>query len=283
MQRSEHLNEIAAALAKAQGAFSAAERGHIAKVNSKKGEGSSYSYSYADLAAYLDVCREPLAAQGLAVVQSPTVNGDAVTVITLLTHASGQWIESDPLTLIADHDPDRHPTPQAIGSACTYARRYALSAMLAMASEVDDDGSSASGIRAETTKRAPRPVCPSCGKSEFVYENKQAPGWYCWKKPELQKLGCGHKWDTPLESSPTDQLPESKYSSGNVMSDVPPKLTEADARYIEEASQSFKEAKTDKEVRSLWSEVAKKSGAVKTALHPIYKDALNSFAGFTSP
>lgn len=99
MKTSPIITDLAMALAKAQGEFTAAERDHIAKVMSKKGEGSSYQYAYADLQAYLEVCRKPLADNGLAFIQNVGVDGQKATVTTFLTHASGQWIESDPLSL----------------------------------------------------------------------------------------------------------------------------------------------------------------------------------------
>lgn len=204
MRLSENINELAAALAQAQGEFTAAERAHVAKVQSKKGEGSSYSYNYADLAAYLDVCREPLAKHGLAFIQSPKVNGVQVAVTTLLVHSSGQYWESDPLEMTA-----ADPGPQTIGSILTYCRRYSLSASIGMASEADDDAVSGSGFQGETAKRE-RPPCPNCGKTEHVIKGKEefGGGWLCWKN----KGGCGEKWpDTPATPLPPEpEAPKAK-------------------------------------------------------------------------
>jgi hypothetical protein len=113
-------------------------------------------------------------------------------------HGSGQFIESDALTLSADHDPDRHPTPQAIGSATTYARRYSLSAVLGMASEADDDGAAASGAPAETSRRQSLPPCPACSKTDSVIVGKAeyGGGMVCFAK----KGGCGHKWQPQTEA-----------------------------------------------------------------------------------
>lgn len=78
---------------------------------------------------------------GLSYIQS-TINDEngKTGVITLLTHSSGEWLECDPLYL----KPDKN-TPQGMGSAITYARRYSLSSAFGVASEVDDDGNEASG------------------------------------------------------------------------------------------------------------------------------------------
>jgi hypothetical protein len=193
MKSSPTINDLAAALAKAQGAFSAAERGHIAKVQSKKGEGSSYQYAYADLQAYLDVCREPLSANDLAIIQNVGVDGQKVTVTTLITHASGQWLETEPLTLTASDS-----LPQSIGSAATYCRRYSLSAALGMASEVDDDANGAQGNHAATAPRENNlPMCPECktNKSVIVGKAEYGGGFVCFAK----KGGCGQKWQADGE------------------------------------------------------------------------------------
>jgi hypothetical protein len=224
MRTSEQINELAGALAKAQRAFTAAERAHIAKVTSKKGEGSSYSYNYADLQAYLDVVREPLAMNGLSFVQLPTVSGDVASVTTLLMHASGQFIESDPLTLSVDHDQDRRPTPQAVGSTLTYCRRYSLSAITGMASEADDDGMAGSGVQGEAGKRAPKPECPKCHSNQYVYEDRQKGGFFCWKKPVDGKNGCGHNWlpddEQPLHEPEEQQESRRKGKAEKVAADT---------------------------------------------------------------
>lgn len=197
MKPSPQIDQLAAALSSAQGMFTAAEREHVANVVSKKGEGSSYKYNYADLAAYLDVCREPLSKNGLSFVQSVSVEDSKATITTLLLHASGQSIEFDPLTLVADN-----LMPQSIGSAITYARRYAISAAIGMASEADDDGNAAQGNQAETGRRPELPACPKCAsnKSVIVGKPEYGGGFVCYGK----KGGCGHKWQA-AESPPAEE------------------------------------------------------------------------------
>lgn len=128
LRRSDAIGQIAAAMAAAQGEIEGAAKG---KVN------PHFKSRYADLASVWDACRDALSKHGIAVFQSPSADGPCVTVTTLLAHKSGEWIEDD-LTMTAGQN-----TPQAIGSCITYARRYALAAMVGVAPE-DDDGNAAS-------------------------------------------------------------------------------------------------------------------------------------------
>jgi len=131
VKRSPSFGAIAAALAKAQGEIVGAE---------KDRENPHFKSKYATLAAVWDACRLPLSKAGIAVFQPVTTEGVKVTVTTLLAHASGEWI-AESLTLKALQD-----SPQGIGSAMTYGRRYALAAMVGVAPEdEDDDGNGAAG------------------------------------------------------------------------------------------------------------------------------------------
>jgi hypothetical protein len=86
-------------------------------------------------------------ANGLCVIQFPNTDGNRVTVETILAHSSGEYI-SESLTMVAIMD-----TPQSIGSAITYARRYSLLAALGVAT-CDDDGAAASRKPAKQTPKA---------------------------------------------------------------------------------------------------------------------------------
>jgi hypothetical protein len=129
MMHSENIAEISAALAKAQGAIEGASKG---KVN------PAFKSKYADLAAVWDACREPLSTNGIAVLQIPTETPDGLVLTTMITHSSGQWFRSSyPVRPV-------QATPQGLGSALTYSRRYSLMAMVGIAPE-DDDGEAAMG------------------------------------------------------------------------------------------------------------------------------------------
>jgi hypothetical protein len=134
MEHSVELNEIAAALAKAQAKIRNAEK-TAENPGFKRGNRAS---TYADLASIWDACREHLTANGIAVVQGPKTEGPMVSVETMLVHSSGQWFK-DNLTAAAASAGAQH-----VGSAITYLRRYALAAMVGVA-PADDDGEAAMG------------------------------------------------------------------------------------------------------------------------------------------
>lgn len=151
---SPEIIEIATALAIAQGEFDVVEKNKHANVRSRKGDGSSFSYDYEDLASVLRAVRPALSKNGLAMVQLPTTMRGGVSVQTLLVHGpSGQWFRNR-FTLACDAG-----DPQAVGSALTYARRYALKSILGLASEdEDDDGERARVSNVERRAEAPRPA-----------------------------------------------------------------------------------------------------------------------------
>jgi hypothetical protein len=126
---SETINELSASLASAQREIEGAP---------KDSANPYYKSKYADLASVWNAVREPLGKFGLAILQMPSADGAKVTITTMLAQSSGQWISSD-LTMTAKDD-----TPQAVGSAITYARRYALQSFAGVAPE-DDDGEGAQG------------------------------------------------------------------------------------------------------------------------------------------
>jgi hypothetical protein len=143
--KSDNSPEIAAlagALAKAQGIITGAL---------KDSANPFFKSKYADLAACWDACRKPLSENGLAVIQTPELDDEFVTIVTLLAHESGQWIRSRLPMKPKDF------SPQAVGSTMTYARRYALAAMVGLA-QVDDDAESAQQRGTEPDRPDPKKV-----------------------------------------------------------------------------------------------------------------------------
>lgn len=123
MNRSESI----VALAKSLAAFHAHAPAII-----KNATNPHFRNSYADLGGILDAIRTPLAEQGLSVLQLLGENN----ITTMLLHTSGEYIETTTPLVITKLD------AQGFGSAVSYQRRYALSAILSLAAQ-DDDGNAA--------------------------------------------------------------------------------------------------------------------------------------------
>lgn len=141
--QSEATNELAGALAKAQGTMKAAT---FNKIN------PHFKNRYADLAAVVDAIRKPLADNGLSYTQTTEVREGGFVLVTTLRHSSGQWVASEyPLPVGAK--------PQELGSALTYARRYSLSALACIAADDDDDAEAAEkvGHTASTPQKRENP------------------------------------------------------------------------------------------------------------------------------
>ena len=125
MKQSESITDLATALCLAQ-----AEMGGAIKDSNNP----FFKSSYADLTSVIKVIKEPFAKWGLSFVQLPVTSagGNGIGVSTMLMHKSGQWLQGEYLL------PMDKVTPQGAGSAITYARRYALQALVGIPS-VDDD------------------------------------------------------------------------------------------------------------------------------------------------
>src|SRR6201981_3165275 len=121
---SESVAALASALAKAQAELINPEKSLTATIRTgRPGEGER-SFRYALLSSGLDFIRKILGQHEIATVQTTAIDQAAgiVNLTTMLAHASGEWIASDwpgcPVAEIAN--------PQRMGTALTYARRYAL-------------------------------------------------------------------------------------------------------------------------------------------------------------
>src|SRR5262245_29299553 len=136
---SDALNELAGALAAAQGEFPTIEKNRTAQLREAlQGSGNGLrEYKYADLADVLKGVLPVLSKHKLAVLQPTFVETGHILVRTRLVHASGQWIECEyPVCAV-------HVDHQRMGSALTYAKRYALCALLGVAADEDNDGATA--------------------------------------------------------------------------------------------------------------------------------------------
>lgn len=130
--RSESLANIAKALSSFQSKIEAIKKNKEVKVTLKTG--SNYTYSYADQAVIFDAIKNMLGETGLSYTQLIQENGSKL--ITVLMHESGEWLQSE-ISLMMSGD------IRTYGGDITYKRRYALSAILGLATEQDTDGEQA--------------------------------------------------------------------------------------------------------------------------------------------
>lgn len=136
---SEQVNELAKALSTVQSTMKAAK---------KDSTNPFFKSKYADLSSVWDACREELTKNGLSVCQTMEATEQGAGLRTTLLHTSGQWMSGVLVLNPAKND------PQGIGSALTYARRYALAAIVGVVTE-DDDGNAATRPLEAQAKRKP--------------------------------------------------------------------------------------------------------------------------------
>lgn len=128
--KSDQLDKLAPALCRAQGKIK-----HAVKDSANP----FFKSRYADLTSVWDAIRDAFQSEGLSVSQLPTTDDDGRPALeTILMHNSGQWISG-----VVPVNPVKND-PQALGSAITYMRRYALQAVAGVCAD-DDDGEAAQG------------------------------------------------------------------------------------------------------------------------------------------
>ena len=145
---SAEIGELAAALSKAQGAMRAA---------AKDAKNPHLKNAYADLNGIISASRDAMTANALSCTQLPSVestdNGMRIVLVTLVLHASGQWLRNV-LRLPVEQGKGIN-LKQATGAAISYARRYALSSIMGVATGDDTDGAvQSSGPRPEDLNKA---------------------------------------------------------------------------------------------------------------------------------
>src|SRR5712671_8224683 len=133
---SQSISSIASALAKAQIELSNPEKSLTATIRSPFPREADRTFRYASLASGLDIVRKKLGQHEIATIQTTSIDQNGqIHLTTLLAHASGEWISSDwPVCPISET-----AAPQKMGAALTYARRYALFALVGIAGEDDLD------------------------------------------------------------------------------------------------------------------------------------------------
>lgn len=130
MDHSPTIGALAKALAASQAKLEDAKKDSI---------NPHFKNRYATLSSVRATITPVLSAHGLAVVQTNEPHGaEGACVVTTLMHESGEWIRGRLFVPVTKRD------PQGFGSAITYARRYALAAIVGIASDEDDDAETAS-------------------------------------------------------------------------------------------------------------------------------------------
>ena len=123
----------------------------------KDADNPFFKSRYASLKAVWDTVRPLLTKQGLIVSQFPDDEG----LTTILAHTSGQYISAyAKLANVAD--------PQKQASSITYMRRYALSSVLGLVTEEDDDGNAATKDVTARTTQAPERSLVKKGKDKWA-------------------------------------------------------------------------------------------------------------------
>jgi len=132
---SEKIDELTKALSLAQGVLENVQK-----------DSKGYGYTYSSLASCLDTIKQPLLDNGLAITQVMGNHNKELTLVTYLMHISGQWIKSTIPILTPPPEKNNNnnnkyaKSPmQELGSSISYARRYALTAIIGLA-QADDDG-----------------------------------------------------------------------------------------------------------------------------------------------
>lgn len=128
----------------------------------KSADNPYFKSKYVPLPAVMASIKKSAAKHGLSYTQAPVSNEKGVGVQTMIMHESGEFIEFPVFYLPLDKQ-----TPQAGGSAITYAKRYSLSAAFGIDSEFDDDGN-------EASKPAPVPAQKEDMTPEIFEATKQS-------------------------------------------------------------------------------------------------------------
>jgi hypothetical protein len=188
----------------------------------------------------LNIIRKTLGLHEIATVQSTSVDQTAglIRLKTVLAHSSGEWISSDwPVCPLEDL-----ASPKRMGAALTYARRYALFALVDIAGEDDLDAPDLhvaepvdpTGAHAVSHQR----TRPNGGNGQF--DQKPSPKPRAEPSPAPADSGLRRKLSAVLRDQLLRDLGNLSSAEGAAIwarRILPAKNTlhEADARQVEEA------------------------------------------------
>lgn len=252
-QASEQIGAIAAALARAQADLTNPEKTLTGMIRSPFLRDDDRTFRYASLASGLDIVRKTLSQQEIAIIQTTRVEPTSghVHLTTLLVHSSGEWISSDwPVCAARDIE-----APHRMGAALTYARRYALFALVGIAGEDDLDAPDA--VASPPGPQAGAGATPKPAKALLNRAPVLRPGESAALREQLLRQ---------LEA-----LPASTDLLGWAMASLPLKnsLQEPDARRVEAAYQ----AKLEDAARTQANQPAVLDGAPPLPAAPLPAEA----------
>ena len=183
---SESVAAIATALAKAQTELSNPEKAMVGTVYNNRSD-SPQSFRYASLSSGLDIIRKTLGGQQIAIAQTTDIDrtNGTVNLTTILLHTSGEWIASDwPVCPLSETS-----APRRMGAALTYARRYALFAMVGIAGEDDLDAPDLVNDQPKGDKAAEARLAPNSGLEPAPVRPSQFRTGGPGTPPDREKLG----------------------------------------------------------------------------------------------
>jgi len=242
-QSSSSIGTLAAALARAQVELVNPEKSMVATIRPDVKGAAEQIFRYAPLSSGLDIVRKTLGQHEIATVQTTSLDQTAgiINLKTVLAHSSGEWISSDwPVCSLEDV-----ASPKRMGAALTYARRYALFALVGIAGEDDLDAPDLNAPQPAETERETPPRHKRAwanGSRKFISRtmptNTEA-------KPNLAPVNGGlrKKLSAVLRDRLLGELKAVTSAEGAAIYArriLPAKnsLDEADARQLEEAFES---------------------------------------------
>ena len=162
MNKSEQIGQLAEALSAFQGEIKDPIKNKV-----------SHTSKYADLPSILELCRPILSKNGLSIVQFPgNPTNDKISIETVLMHKSGEWISATyEMSSISESARLKSTNAaQADGIIITYARRYAITALLAIAAQ-DDTDANANNSNKQLTGMQVQELLRACNNNKEKIEN----------------------------------------------------------------------------------------------------------------
>jgi hypothetical protein len=207
--QSDTIGALAAALAKAQGAMKPAPMDR---------NNPFFNSKYATLTSLWDSARAALSANGLAVTQVTDFDANGnIVLITTLIHSSGEWMGGVYPVKPTDNK------PQTLGSALTYARRYAFGALVGLTSDDDDDGNGAqNGTQAKPQQAQQAPTKPATNGNGATKVPAQSNALKAFQARGTEVFGAD--WDTArgwlIERYTAKETPDNVRHSSKDLTDV---------------------------------------------------------------